>query len=103
MQPLISQGRITSAEGISWEARNSIGLPTAQRVKFLSLRNGNEVLEGGKLLLLASEPGSAARMSRLACRPGYQSQAGEPDAFHKFITYDPRSQGLGFFPHFATG
>lgn len=69
-RPLISQGHITGADGVSWEARRSVALPTAQGMKFLVLRNENEVLEGGELLLLASEPGCAAGTSRLACRAG---------------------------------
>lgn len=56
--------------GVSWEARHSIGLLTAQSMKFLFLRNENEVLEGGELLLLASEPGCAASMSQLVRRAG---------------------------------
>lgn len=66
MQPFISHGHITSADGVSREARRSIGLPAAQGMKFLSLRNENEVLEGGKLLLPASEPANTSQLARRA-------------------------------------
>lgn len=75
MQLLISQEHTTSANGVSWEVRHSIGLLAAQCMKFLLLRNENEVLEGGELLLLASEPEFAATVSsQAACGAGHQSQ-----------------------------
>lgn len=105
-QPLISQGRITSADGVSREARHSIRLPTAQCMKFLSLRNENEVLEGGELLRLVSEPGCAASASQLACRaglaePGQARQMRSTGSLR--TTHDLRVWFVGFFPHFTTG
>lgn len=88
MQAVISHAHITSADGVSREARRSIGLPAAQGMKFLLLRNENEVLEGGKLLLPASEPANTSQLAR---------RMQSTSSFH--MTRDPR----GFIPHFTTG
>lgn len=72
-----------------------------QCMKFLMLRNENEVLESGKLLLPTSEPGCAASTTQLASELASRARAGKADAIHEFITYDPQTQG--FFPHFTTG
>lgn len=75
MQVLISQEHTTSANGVSWETRHSIGLLAALCMKFLLLRNENGVLQSGELLLLASEPGFVAtESSQPVCRASHQSQ-----------------------------
>lgn len=85
-------------QGVSWEARRSIRLPTAQCVKFLVLRSENEVLEGGGLLLLASEPGCAASMQGWLAEPGQARQMQSRSSLH--MTDDLR---VFFFPYFTTG
>lgn len=59
------------------------------------------MLEGGKLLLLTSEPGFAATVCLRQCEwQSVRGRAGEADAIY---TFSPMTLHFGVFPHFTTG